>query len=382
MAASASAVSNPADFQLRLASFAALPGFAAEDHLAAFAVFRRSCKAIVAVTPDLRPARPPSPGLVAICGRALAADIATGPAAKAFFERHFRPWRIVPRSDEGIAARGFLTAYYEPQVPASRERTADFTAPIYGRPPDLATFAPGETPLDLPDGLAAARRRPDGSHEPYPDRAAIETGALAGLAEPIAWLADRTEAFLIHVQGSARLTFEDGTSARLTYAGRNGQPYTSIGRILVETGQIGAGEMSLARLKSWIRAHGQSEGDAGTALMRRNRSFIFFSLRPSDEDGPIGAENVPLAPLRSIAIDRNIWCYGLPFLIAADLPRADGEMMRFEKLMIAQDTGSAILGAARADLFFGSGEEAGAWAGNIRHAGDFFVFLPEGEGPP
>ena len=136
--------------------------------------------------------------------------------------------------------------------------------------------------------------------------------------------------------------------------------------------------VSLAALKQWVRDHGQDEGAEGLALMRRNRSFVFFALGLVDGagKGPIGAAGVPLAPLRSIAVDRSLWSYGLPFWISADLPWRGAEKSAFQRLMIAQDTGSAILGPARADLFFGSGDEAGARAGDIRHPGEMIVLLP------
>jgi len=184
------------------------------------------------------------------------------------------------------------------------------------------------------------------------------------------------------VQGSARVRLADGSLLRLAYAGRNGHPYTSIGRILIDTGEIAEADMSLATLKQWIRAHGQNPGDAGALLMHRNKSYVFFSLHEECEParGPIGGQGISLTALRSIAVDRAIWTYGLPFWIAADLPWRGSSPSPFRRLMIAQDTGSAITGPARADIFFGSGDDAGARAGDIRHAGDVVVFLPAAEG--
>jgi membrane-bound lytic murein transglycosylase A len=251
--------------------------------------------------------------------------------------------------------------------------TEEFRWPILGRPPDLVTFAPGEAPAGFPDGIGSARRLSDGSLVPYDDRSAIEQERR----DPIVWLSDAVEAFLIHVQGSAQAEFANGRRARLAYDGRNGLPYTSIGRILVETGEMAESAMSLASLKDWLR----SDRETGLALMRRNRSFVFFKLVEGFDPGlgPVAGAGVALTPLRSIAIDRGIWVYGLPFWLDADLPWADEASRPFRRLMIAQDTGSAIVGAARADIFFGSGDRAGARAGAIRHRAEFVVLLPQGD---
>jgi membrane-bound lytic murein transglycosylase A len=353
--------------------FGRLEGFAADDCLAAFRCFRHSAGALAVGEAAPRTGRPPSPGLVAAAHAALALGEPDADGATRFFETRFRPFRVLPVDGRP----GFLTGYYEPLVPASRVETPDFRWPILARPADLVAFGPGEAPPTLGEGVSGARRLADGSLVPYDDRRAIE-GARAA---PLVWLKDAVEAFLIQVQGSAQALFPDGERVRLAYDGRNGLPYTSIGRILIETGEIPEAEMSLARLKGWLRAAGLSEGEPGLELMRRNRSFVFFRLVEGFDPalGPIAGAGVPLTPLRSIAIDRTLWAYGLPFWIETDLPWAgDGP---FRRLMIAQDTGSAIVGPARADLFFGGGEEAGLRAGAIRHRGRFVVLTPAGEVP-
>jgi membrane-bound lytic murein transglycosylase A len=253
--------------------------------------------------------------------------------------------------------------------------TEEFRWPILGRPPDLVSFAPGGQPAGFPDGISSAKRLGDGSLIPYDDRTAIERERR----DPIVWLHDAVEAFLVHVQGAAQVEFADGRRARLAYDGRNGLPYTSIGQILIETGEIAESAMSLATLKAWLR----SDRERGLALMRRNRSFVFFKLVEGFDPGlgPVAGAGVALTALRSIAVDRAIWAYGLPFWLDADLPWADETSRPFRRLTIAQDTGSAIVGAARADLFFGSGDAAGARAGAIRHRAEFVVLLPQGENP-
>ena len=352
-----------------------LEGFGADDHLTAFRCFERSARALVERRPDARTARPRSDGLLAAARSVVGSSVTDRAGARRFFETWFRPYRIVPEPP----GAGFLTGYYEPCVQGAREEAGDFCWPILARPDDLVSIAPGEAPAGFPEGVSGARRLPDGSFAPYDDRRAIERQRR----NAIVWLNDAVEAFLIHVQGSAQVEFAGGRRARLAYDGRNGLPYTSIGRILIETGEIAESAMSLESLKAWLRAAGLSEGERGLELMRRNRSFVFFRLVEDFDPllGPVAGAGVALTPLRSIAVDRAVWSYGLPFWIEADLPWADESARPFRRLMIAQDTGSAIVGPARADIFFGSGGAAGARAGAIRHPGAFAVFLPVGDEP-
>ncbi|GAC1335611.1 MAG: hypothetical protein NVSMB26_20520 [Beijerinckiaceae bacterium] len=363
--------------RLQPLEFAALPGFAEDDLAEAFAAFRHSAEALCAGQAPLRAGVASGAALLAAAREALriGASPTAGETARAFFTTHFRPHRIL--GDEPA----FFTGYFEPVVNGSPTRTPDFAAPILSRPPGLVTLA-AEAPLASVDGpLQAALRTADGGLVPCPDRAAIEAGALAGHAEPLVWLRDPVEVFIIQVQGSARVRLPDGSMLRLTYAGRNGWPYTSIGRILIMEGHVPETEMSPARLKDWVRANGQEAGQAGRALMQRNRSYVFFKGEGAVEEGlgPIGAQGVALSPLRSIAVDRAIWAYGLPFWIDALLPWRGPEQAPFRRLMIAQDTGSAIVGPKRADIFVGSGEAAGRIAGDFRHRGKMIVLLSVGK---
>jgi membrane-bound lytic murein transglycosylase A len=351
-------------FFLTRASFSDLRGFEADDHLAAFRVFALSCAAIAARAPPLRAAVSSSPALEAIAHTALRQSPRCGAEAKRFFETRFTPCRIcVSRGDTSPADRahagasGFLTAYYEPVVDGSLTKADGFTAPVLGRPINLSRGAR------------------------YHDRAAIDSGASEGDTAPVVWLRDTVEVFIIQVQGSAKLRLADGRFVRLVYAGRNGHPYTSIGRILIERGEIAESAMSLAALKHWIRANGQNPGDAGRALMHQNKSYVFFSLQEDDGSGrgPLGGQGIQMTGRRSIAADRTIWSYGLPFWLSANLPWRGSFPSPFQRLMIAQDTGSAITGPARFDIFFGSGDDAGARAGDIRHRGAVYVLLPANE---
>jgi membrane-bound lytic murein transglycosylase A len=358
--------------------FADLAGFAEEDALAAFETFRRSARALVEGVAPTRPGKTASAGLIALAREALSAGIAGAQAARDFFERGFQPYRLRPG---GGAAAGFLTGYYEPRLKGSLIPSQEFSAPVLARPDDLVAFAPGEAPPSFDPALSGAQRVADGALCPYPERAAIEAAAAASEGRPILWLSDAVEVYMAQVQGSASVELPDGRLVRLAYDGRNGQPYTSIGRRLIESGEIAEGDMSLARLKSWLRANGLASGERARDLMQRNRSYVFFKIVTAFDpaDGPTGGSGVALTPLRSIAVDRNLWPYGAPFWLDAHLPWLGPEPSPFRRLAIAQDTGSAILGAARADLFFGGGEEAGRRAGDIRHPCDFTVLLPVGE---
>ncbi len=356
--------------RLESLDFEALAGWIDDDHPAAFCAFERSARAIAGGQTSPRPAQFAAPDLAANARAALCASVTAERDARRFFETRFRPFRIVPEN-----GHGFLTGYYEPCVPASRVETEAFRWPILARPKDLVTFGLDPPPAGFPKDMSGARRLSDGSFVPYADRAQIE----AERRDPIVWVRDAVEAFLIQVQGSAQIEFPDRSRARLAYDGRNGLPYTSIGKILIEAGEIAENDMSLASLKAWLRR----DSARGLDVMRRNRSFVFFELvEDFDPDlGPVAGAGVPLTPLRSIAIDRTMWAYGLPFWIDAELPWEDETPRPFRRLMIAQDTGSAIVGAARADLFFGSGDAAGARAGAIRHPAEFVVLLPRGEEP-
>ena len=361
-------MSSAGDARLEPVAFGAIDGWTTDEHAAAYRAFVESCDAIASERPSLREAQAADVDLIAVCREALAARALEPGAAREFFETRFRPFRVVPSS-----GRGFLTGYYEPEFEGSRHRQGAFQSPLLARPDDLVTVPQGGSLPGLDPTLKAARARPDG-YEPYPDRAAIEDGALGEKARPIVFLREPGEAFIIHVQGSARIRLPDGTALRLAYAGRNGHPYTSIGRILVEGGEISLGEMSLARLMGWLRDH-----PAGArTLMRRNQSYIFFreaaELAPGD--GPIGGAGVPLVAGRSLAVDRSLWSYGLPFFLSGKLPRPEGGHEELRRLMIAHDTGSAIVGPARGDFYVGSGAAAGVVAGLLRHPVDFVVLKP------
>jgi membrane-bound lytic murein transglycosylase A len=349
-------------------AFSSIRDWAADDHLAAWQVFEKHCAALATAAPVLREGARPPLALRKVCDAARLLSISSATEARAFFERWFDPVEITPQS-----GAGFLTGYYEPETEGSLVQTKEFQAPLLARPPDLVTIPQGETWPGIPEGFAAARRRADGGHGIYPDRASIWQGDLGQLAAPILWLKDDVEVFFMQVQGSGRVKLTDGRTTRIAYAGRNGHPYSSIGRIVVREGLLPLEDATLDKLKAWLRANPVE----ARRIMGMNQSYVFFRLADelSDASGPIGGAGLPLTPWRSIAVDRSIWAYGLPVWLEVDLPLTSG-VEPFRKLVIAEDTGSAILGPARADLYHGSGAEAGSRAGVLRHPMRFIVLWP------
>lgn len=351
--------------------FTDLPGWSDDRHGDAMAAFLLSCRHMAD-----RPARTRALGLDGAALSRIARDaLAAAPfddaAARRFFETRFRPVRVEP-----AGAPPFLTGYYEPDLPGALRPDDRFRVPLYRRPDDLVEVDATNRPPGLDPALSFARRTPDGL-VPYFDRAAIEDGALAGRGLECVWLEDPVDAFFVHVQGSARIRLVEGGILRVTYDGKTGWPYTSIGRRLVERGVAPAAEMTADRLRAWLAAHPAE----GRALMRENRSSIFFrAVDDLDPNlGALAAAGVQLTPGRSIAVDRTLHTFGTPVWLDADLPLSpDGALEPVRRLTIAQDTGSAILGPARADLFVGCGAEAGHRAGLIRHAPRAFVLLVPG----
>jgi membrane-bound lytic murein transglycosylase A len=367
-------------YRLEAVGFADLPGFAADRHGEALTAFLKSCSAPAhasAAIPSLRPG-----ALKKACAAAASSASAANP--RGFFEQNFQPFRIIAEKTPDA----FFTGYYQPEIPGSLVQSADFPIPVYAPPPDL-TALPVRDRVGALAELTAARRGPEGGLSPYPDRAAIADGALEHLPgiRKLAYLHDKADLFLAQVQGSARVRLNDGRILHLAFAGRNGQPYTAIARILVQRGVAPPAEMTMRRLVDWLRRSGLERGEAGDNLLRLNRSYVFFSASVDKEEArqPQGGSGVALSPLRSIAIDAHIWPYGLPFYIDARLPWRSAELEPFQRVTIAQDTGSAIVGPARADIFFGLGDLAGARAGELRHHGQFFLLLPKafsgGAGP-
>ena len=281
---------------------------------------------------------------------------------------NFVPFRLAPPGD------GFVTGYYEPEIDGSRQAVEPFTVPLYRRPDDLVRITKDNRPAPFDEKLEAARQTEKGL-VPYYDRSEIDAGILNDRGLELVFIESPVDAFFIHVQGSARIRLRDGSAIRVSYDGKNGHPYTSIGRVLIERGALDRDTMSMDRLRNWLNAHPEE----ASGVMATNRSFIFFrevsGLAP--ELGPVGAAGVQLTAGRSIAVDKVQHTYGSPVWVDADLPLSESAREKpFRRLMIAQDTGSAIIGSARGDVFIGSGAKAGSIAGRVRHSADMVVFVP------
>ncbi len=360
---------RPVSSLFREVPWGALRGWHADALDEAYSAFRRSAFQVLA-----KPYRSGSLGLDFAAfadsyAAARSSEALTKDEARQFFELHFVPCRICCDNDES----GFVTGFYEPQAEASPIRTAHFRSPLLARPANLIDIDDSNRPPGFDPYLAFARRTASGTVEFF-DRRQIEQGALAGRNLEIAWLADPVDVFFIHVQGAARLMMTDGQVKRVTYAAKSGHRFSGPGRILTDMGEIPPAEVTMQSIRGWLRAN----PDRVNEILWQNRSFIFFREAPVNDPalGPIAAAKVPLTPGRSMAVDRMLHTFGTPiFIDAPSLTACDGEP--FGRLMIAQDTGSAITGPARGDLFTGSGFAAGEIAGVIRHPAEFFALVPK-----
>jgi membrane-bound lytic murein transglycosylase A len=348
-------------------AFDALDGWRDDDHAAAWRAFRLSAVHAASSPPKTRALGVDGAALARIAS--IAADLPNDldrDAARAFFEAHFQPVRFAEPS------AGFFTGFYEPEVAAEAIPSASFSVPLHAPPPELVEIDETDPPPDLEPGMRFARRTADG-FEPFFDRGAIERGALDGRGLEIAYLEDRVDALFVHIQGAARLRFSDGTLRRVTYAAKTGHAYTPVGRVLLERGLLPKGGVTMETIRDWFAAH----PDAASEIIWQNRSYIFFREAPVTDPalGPIAAAKVPLSAGRSLAVDRTLHTFHAPVWIDTRLPADEGGAA-FRRLMVAQDTGSAILGPARGDIFFGSGAEAGRIAGRMQAPGDFVVLSP------
>jgi membrane-bound lytic murein transglycosylase A len=358
------------DTRFEPVAWSALNGWAADDHAAAFTTFQASCRALVASARGVRDTRPVYPALLEICRKARGSGPHGAEAARRFFEDHFVAVRISKIDD----ANGFLTGYYEPVVDGSRTEADDFKVPLYRRPSDIVHMGRKRKGESFPNTGRVVRRIARGKYVPYFDRAQIEDGALATRNLEIAYLRDPNDLLFIQIQGSARIRLTDGTLLRVNYDAHNGYPYTPVGRILIERGIIPREEISMDRIRKWMAEN----PEGGKELRRQNRSYVFFRTvgLPEHEEAR-GAQGVPLTATRSIAVDKALHVYGTPFFIAADLPiETEASATKFRKLMVAQDTGSAIVGPARADIYFGSGVDAGRIAGRVKNAAQVVMLMP------
>ena len=354
---------------LRPVAFSDCPGWNRDDQSAAFAAFRRSADYASHQTYKSGGLGIRFEALEPIFAAARNLDDPGVEDARVFFERNFTPCQIA--ANQG---KGFVTAFYEPEIEASLQADGRFKVPFLRQPDDLVKVTDENRPAGLDPSFAFARRTKTGLAE-YDDRRTIEQGCLSGRGLEIAFIADRVDAFFAHVQGAARLKLRDGGLMRITYAAKSGHPFTGIGRILVANGEIPASEISMQSIRRWLTEH----PDKADELIWQNRSYIFFREAPVDDPnaGPIAAAKVPLTAGRSLAVDKLLHTFGTPIYISApNVTVFDGEP--FARLMIAQDTGTAIVGPARGDLFAGSGDTAGEIAGGVKDDADFYALVPRG----
>jgi membrane-bound lytic murein transglycosylase A len=335
--------------------FSALKDWAADDHAAALAAFRRSCREIIDEGRAFE--RGAAYGgtrdeWIAVC---RAAETATEP--RVYFESNFTPLLV----NDPARPAGLFTGYYEPEAEGSRVKLPGYDVPVYTKPGDLVALPP----------TAAYRygRFIDGKPQAYLTRREIELGALAGKGLEIAWLKDWAEAFFIHIQGSGRVRLPDGSTMRLAYAGKSGQPFTGIGGVLIERGILAHKDVSMQGVRAWMKENPKEARE----LMWLNKSFIFFREVQVDDPnlGAPGAQYVNLTPQRSLAVDRAHWMFGTPIWLETTVPEP------FHHLMVAQDTGTAIKGYVRGDVYWGWGEQAAWTAGHLKSPGRMVALLPK-----
>lgn len=331
-------------------SFAELKGWRQDNHLAAYQSFMKSCGAILQGSKAMRSKRPMFGGLYLACEQARKVETPTDASTRTFFETNFRPMRVAKAGD----VSGFYTGYYETEVEGSLTRTAEFNVPFYGIP----SKASGHSTV----------------FKQY-DRAEIEKGALAGKGLELCWVKNPVDVFFAQIQGSTRVKLANGTLLRLNYIASNGRPYYPVGRDLIDRGIIARQDMSMDRIRQWMDANPAEAKE----LRDKNRSYVFFEKTPlAPHTEIVGAQGVPLTPLRSAAVDRSLHVYGTPIWIDANLPlESEDPSTPFRRLVIAQDTGSAIVGPARADIFFGAGNAVGSIAGRLKDHGEFVMLVPK-----
>jgi membrane-bound lytic murein transglycosylase A len=349
---------------LEAATWDDLPGWREDSLAAAWSAFQASCQGLAS--------KPHGAAWQAVCQRARTVK---GDEARVrrFFEDNFVPHAIIEADGR---ADGLVTGYYEPLIRGSRQRDARNQTPVLGVPADLLTIDLGDLYPELRH--KRVRGRIEGNKVvPYWSRAEIEAQSAGSNApapsETLFWVEDPIEFFFLQTQGSGRVKLPDGSLARIGYADQNGHPFHSIGRFLIDRGELKPEEASMQGIQAWARAHPNEL----RALMNQNPSYVFFRELPGSapDVGPIGALGVPLTPKRSIAVDARYIPLGAPVWLATTHPNSSAPLNR---LMLAQDTGGAIKGGVRADFFWGFGAEAGQYAGRMKQRGRMWVLLPPG----
>ena len=344
---------------LEAVSWADVSGWMDDDPGAAWDAFLRSCSRLKAQSAWRESC-------------ALAAQLPATGQARNFFETHFVPYRV---ANADGSKQGLATGYYEPLLRGSRSKDGPYRYPLYAAPDDLLIVDLGEINPELKH--MRLRGRLEGRRVvPYYPRAEIERGLPALAGRELLWVDDPVDLFFLQIQGSGRVQLPSGELVRVAYADQNGQPYKSIGRYLVEQGELKLEQASMQGIKAWGAANPQRL----EALLNQNPSYVFFRELPaaaggqdSGASGPVGALGVALTPERSIAVDPRHIPLGAPVFLATTRPNS---ALPLTRLVLAQDTGGAIRGAVRADFFWGFGEAAGAQAGRMRQSAKMWVLLP------
>ena len=350
---------RPSAARYEKTTYADLPGWEA-------AALEPSLRAFVAGCPRLQAVAALAPACAA--AQAVPADDAA--AARNFFETTFVPYAVI---DPDGSTTGLVTGYYEPVLDGSRERTERFRYPVYGVPDDLVDVDLAGLYPEL-KGMRLRGRLEGRKLVPYYSRSEIDAHGDGFEAPVIAWVADPVELFFLQIQGSGQIRFGDDDRIRVGYGDQNGHPYRSLGRYLVAQGELPLAQASMQGIKAWARAHPELLRQA----LEQNPSYVFFRERPAS-GGPLGALGAPLSATYSIAVDRRYYTLGAPVYLASTLPLSD---IPLEQLVVAQDTGGAIRGAVRADFFWGSGDQAGEFAGRMRQQGRMWLLWPRGEPLP
>ncbi|OGR29487.1 MAG: transglycosylase [Desulfuromonadales bacterium GWC2_61_20] len=341
-------------------AWAAVEGWSEDDPVAALEAFRGSCRVLRQ-----------RPGWESVCSEVATLDIADGPAVKTFFETRFVPHQV--RNPDGNE-RGVVTGYYVPDLIGSRERSERFAWPLYAVPDDLLIIDLRSVYPELAD--YRLRGRLDGRRVvPYWSRADIDAGKAPPEDKVLFWVDDPVELFFLHIQGSGRIVLKENERVMVHYADQNGHPFRSIGKLLLDRGEMTRDQMSMQNIKAW----GQRNPERIRSLLAENPSYIFFNELAGNPESPTGALGVTLTPGRSIAVDPRSIPLGAPVFLATTWPTSPEPLRR---LMVAQDTGGAIKGAVRADFFWGMGKEAGDLAGRMKQALRLWVLLPVGMTPP
>jgi membrane-bound lytic murein transglycosylase A len=352
------------------AEFSDLPGWG-DDALDGFgAALARTCRVLAARDGAVaKPVAGSAADWSAVCALVSApAAPLDGDALRAALERELRPWTV---ADGDRRREALVTGYYEPLLHGSLAPDARYTIPLYLRPPELVDVDLGDFRDELDGRRLAGIVRGD-RLVPFADRAELDSGALAGRGLELVWVDDAVDAFFLHIQGSGRVVLSDGAHLRVGYAAQNGHPYVAIGRELVARGAMAIEDVTMQSIRAWLAAHPEQAAE----VMSTNPSFVFF--RRLDGDGPIGSAGVVLEPWRSIAVDPGFVPLGVPVWIdgQAPSPRRGEPDLRLRRLVMAQDTGGAIRGPLRADLFCGHGEEAAEVAGRLKHPARMWILLP------